>query len=161
MLRTFQHKQLITQKWEKSGDLWQLVSASELREWNDDKREWIPQYLSQQIDRGGSAIGAFVENEIVGFGCVDGILDGKYANLSMLFVDDDWKRKGIGKTLFQSLCRCAAEIGAEKMFISAISSCETVSFYLHMGCVDAEEIIAEFVDTEQDRYLEFDLYGMN
>ena len=162
MLRTFKHKQQITQKWVKNGNLWQLLSASELREWSDEKREWIPQYLSWQTERGGCAIGAFAENEIVGFGCVDGTIGGKfgkYSNFTMLFVDDDWKRKGIGKMLFQNLCRCAMAIGAEKVFISAIPSFETVAFYLNMGCVDAKEIIAEFIDTEQDRYLEYDLYG--
>ena len=83
----------------------------------------------------------------------------KYANLSMLFVDDDWKRNGIGRSLFTEMCRCAKEMGADKLFISAIPSYETVAFYFNMGCSDAKNIIEDFVDTEEDRYMEYDLKG--
>ena len=48
-------------------------------------------------------------------------------------------------------------MNADKLFISAIPSFETVSFYLSMGCKDANEIIFEYVDTDEDRYLEYSL----
>lgn len=48
-------------------------------------------------------------------------------------------------------------MGAEKLFISAVPSEETVAFYIAMRCRDAEEMIPEFVDTPEDRYLEYDL----
>ena len=44
---------------------------------------------------------------LVGFCSVDGRLAGKtvkYANLTMLFVDDKWKRKGVGRRLFDKIC---------------------------------------------------------
>ena len=44
---------------------------------------------------------------------------------------------------------------AEKLFISAIPSKETVAFYFSQGCVDAPVVIEEFVDTKEDRYLEY------
>ena len=44
---------------------------------------------------------------------------------------------------------------ADKLFISAIPSFETIAFYFNIGCGDAKEIISEYVDTDQDRYLEF------
>ena len=44
---------------------------------------------------------------------------------------------------------------ADKIFISAIPSVETVNFYFNIGCKDALEIIPEYVDTKQDRYMEF------
>ena len=30
----------------------------------------------------------------------------------------------------------------------------SIAFYLKMGCVDANEIVGAFVDSEDDRYLE-------
>ena len=69
-----------------------------MREWNKDKRIWISEYLRQQIERGGSVVAAYVGDILVVFCCVDGGLEGKtakYANMTMLFVDDKWKRKGV------------------------------------------------------------------
>lgn len=80
---------------------------------------------------------------------------GKHANLTMLFVDDKWQRKGIGRLLFHEICIYARRLGAEKLFISAIPSIETISFYHSLGCTDADEVIPEYVDTEEDRYLEY------
>ena len=113
--------------------------------------------MSQQIHRGGVTVGAFYRTRLIGFCCVDGVLSGKsakYANLTMLFIDDAWKRNGIGKMLFQEACHHAKALGAEKMFISAIPSVETIAFYFKMGCCDTKEIIEAFVDSEDDRYLE-------
>ena len=157
MLSSFNHHQTITKKWVNSNEKWELAETFELREWNREKRIWISEYLRQQIERGGSVAAAFDGDVLVGFCSVDGRLAGKtvkYANLTMLFVDDGWKRKGVGKTLFREICQCAAGIKAEKLFISAIPSFDTVAFYFSMGCVDAKEIIPEYIDTDQDRYLE-------
>lgn len=154
---TFAHSQKITKKWIKNRESWVLTDASILREWSSEKRIWISEYIIQQINRGGITVGAFYEAQLIGFCCVDGVLSGnfaKYANLTMLFVDDVWKRNGIGRMLFQEACNHAIALGAEKLFISAIPSVETISFYFKMGCYDAKEIIEAFIDTEDDRYLE-------
>ena len=160
MFLNFNHKQLITKKWVNSNGTWELAEASDLREWDKEKRIWISEYLCQQMERGGSTVAAFDGDVLVGFCCADGYLLGKtakYANLTMLFVDDKWKRKGIGRKLFEENCRNVAKMKADKIFISAIPSFETIAFYFHMGCEDAKEIISEYIDTEYDRYLEYSL----
>lgn len=160
LLDTFAHSQKITKKWIKSREDWVLTDASILREWSSEKRVWISEYMIQQINRGGITVGAFYEAQLIGFCCVDGVLSGnsaKYANLTMLFVDDVWKRNGIGKMLFQEACNHAIALGAEKLFISAIPSVQTISFYFKMGCIDAVEIVEKFIDSENDRYLEYNL----
>lgn len=157
LLKDFAHCQKITKKWVKRDDVWELTDVSLLREWSDEKRVWITEYMCQQIERGGTTVGAFCNDRMIGFCCVDGTISGnsaKYANLTMLFVDDNWKRNGIGKLLLQEARNHATKLGAEKIFISAIPSAETIAFYLKMGCVDANEIVGAFVDTEDDRYLE-------
>lgn len=101
-------------------------------------------------------------SQLAGFCSVDGILLGecaRYANLTMLFVDDRFQGRGIGGLLFRAIKQSACKLNAEKLFISAIPSVDTVAFYRAMGCADAEEIIPDFVDTEEDRYLECPLAG--
>ena len=158
LLISFAHTQKITKKWVKAEGVWMLTDVSLLREWSPEKRIWITEYMCQQIERGGITVGAFCEERLIGFCCLDGtVVSGntaKYAHLTMLFVDDNWKRNGIGKRLLHEVRNHAVKLKAEKIFISAIPSMETISFYLEMGCTDANEIIEVFVDSEDDRYLE-------
>jgi ribosomal protein S18 acetylase RimI-like enzyme len=158
LLVGFAHSQKITQKWVKQNDVWELTDVSLLREWSAEKRIWMTEYMCQQLERGGTTIGAFCNDRLIGFCCVDGTISGnsaKYANLTMLFVDDNWKRNGVGKSLLQEARNHATKLGAEKIFISAIPSAETIAFYQSMGCVDATEIVEVFVDSDDDRYLEY------
>lgn len=100
--------------------------------------------MCQQIDRGGITVGAFCGEFFIGFCCVDGTVSGnfaKYANLTVLFVDDNCKRNGIGKLLLKETREYAIKLGAEKIFVSVIPSAETIAFYLKMGYVDADEIV--------------------
>lgn len=160
LLLNFQHDQIIARKFVKQGDAWIITESSEMRTWDQDKRVWITEYLKQQIGRGGFAAGAFENGVCIGFGSMDGYLRGRtaeYANFTMLFVDDRWKRKGIGSRLFQEIAKCAREKGAKKLFLSAIPAVETIQFYLSLGCVDAEERIESYIDTAEDRCLEYKL----
>lgn len=157
MLLYFHHYQIISQKYINTNGNWLITDTHELREWNVEKRKWIPKYLCEQIARGGSIVGAFLDGALIGFCSVDGYLYGetaKYANLTMLFVDDEFKRKGVGTALFKAACKCALANGADKLFISAIPSVETIAFYFNMGCTDTKEIVKNYIDTENDRYLE-------
>lgn len=161
-LNGFNHEQRITAEWKKVNNVWITVETDVLREWDAEKRKWIPAYLKEQIDQGGVVLGAFHDNRLVGFASVDGILLGecaKYANLTMLFVDDAFKRKGVGRSLFCGIKKAACDLNADRLFISAIPSVDTIAFYFSMGCSDAEEIIPDFVDTDEDRYMECALTG--
>ncbi len=158
LLDDFSHFQKITKKYVKKNGEWEISDASILREWSTEKRIWITKYMCQQIERGGLTVGAFFCGKLIGFCCMDGIVSGnsaKYANLTMLFVDDNWKRRGIEKLLFKEAHKHAVKLGAEKIFISAISSIETIAFYLKIGCTDANEVVESFVDSEDDRCMEF------
>lgn len=159
-LQDFEHNQTYNRMWEKSDGQWMLKETNVVRTWDEEKRLWIPQYLNQKLERGGFTLGAFAENKLVGFITLDGVFGGskkQYLNLAMFFVEDRYQRQGIGRKLFEACVKRASDMGAEKLFISAIPSEETVAFYFAMGCRDAQEIIPEFVDTPNDRYLEFKL----
>lgn len=157
-LKDFAHHQKITRKWVRTDAGWELEDASILREWDAEKRIWIAGYMREKIQNGGTVMAAFLpEGQLAGFCCVGGDLAGEtasYANLLLLFVDDRFKRHGIGRLLLQEACRYAKKLGAEKLFLSAIPSEDTIAFYQNMGCVDAKEIVNPFVDDEEDRLMQ-------
>lgn len=137
----FHHDQNWNRQWKKREGTWVLENVCCRRLWSEEKRIWLSDYLKQQIHDGGSVIAAFDGTQIIAFACIGGQLKGcpvRYSNLTMLFVDDRFQRSGIGK----------------RLFISAIPSESTVGFYFAVGCRDAEYLIPEFVDTEEDRFLE-------
>lgn len=158
MLTDFAHAQKWSEQWTQRNGAWILESAQQFRIWSEEKRIWIPKYLQEQIERGGNVFGAFKEEKLVGFAAHDApiVIDGiKWVNLTMLFVDDGFARCGIGASLFNEITKSAKENGVGKLFVSAIPSKETVAFYFSQGCVDATVVIEAFVDTKEDRYLEY------
>ena len=160
-LSGFRHRQIIREIWVREGNGYVLSPTDLIREWSDEKRRWIPLWLKEQAERGGAVLGAFLNGEPVGFSSVDGTLTGvdgtltgestRIANLTMLFVDDRFRRRGIGTGLFRAACLEARKIGADRLFVSAVPSADTASFYFRMGCRDAETVPAEFVDTVAGR----------
>lgn len=59
MLLNFNHHQIITEKWVNRNNKWELLAASDSREWNKDKRIWITDYFRQMIERCGSVVAAY------------------------------------------------------------------------------------------------------
>lgn len=155
LLKEFKNGQMITSKWTKQADQWVLVACDERRAWTLDKKRWLVTYLNEFIAKNGVLLGAFDKQQLIGFACIDGNVINGYANLAMLFVDNDYQRCGIGKALFQKIIQLAKDKGASKLFISAIPSYETIAFYMNMGCQDAKMVIDSFVDTKEDRYMEY------
>lgn len=146
--------------WVRKDGQWLLERAHAVRQWSDEKKLHLTGCMAELIDAGGCVFGAFAENRLVGFLTLDETFGGskkQYLNLSLLFVDSRYKRRGIGGYLFAECVKEAAVRGAEKLFIASIPAEETVSFYFAMGCVDAAETVAEFVDMPYDRCLEYQL----
>ena len=146
--------------WEKRDGQWTLKRTSVVRQWTDSKKLQITRYLAWLLDNGGHVLGAYAEDRLVGFLTLDKDLGGaekNCLNLSMLFVDSRYRRRGIGKYLFVDCVKLASALGAKKLFISSIPAEDTVAFYSAMGCRDAEEVIDDWVDMPYDRYLEYTL----
>ncbi|MBQ4578224.1 MAG: GNAT family N-acetyltransferase [Clostridia bacterium] len=157
LLHDFNHIQNWTEQWVSTDAGWQLQPLSASRTWDAEKRVWMVSYLQAHLDRGGKLFGAFDGSRLVGFSAVDAPPIGEYASLTLLFVDDDYKRQGLGRTLFRMAADAAKELGARKLFISSIPSPATVAFYFAMGCTDAAQCIPAFMDSETDRWLEVPL----
>lgn len=153
----FHHIQEWTKQYRRKDNALELFDVFKTRVWSDEKRLWIASYLKDTVENGGIVLGAFEGKVLVGFAAIDGAVRGnvgRYINLSMLFVDDHHKRRGIGKALLNHSISEAKKLGGEKLFISSIPSFETVSFYLSNKAEFSKETIDEFIDTEEDIYLE-------
>ena len=161
-LRTFAHEQVYGRVWKQRGGQWRLeaVGTPTVRSWSAEKRLWVPEYLEAMRSAGGCVLGCFAGEVLAGFLALDGRFggaEGRTLNLAMLFVDDRYQRQGVGRRLFTAGMERARRMGAETVFLSAVPTEETVAFYFAMGCEDAEEVVPEFVDTPDDRYLKFSL----
>ena len=104
--------------------------------------EWHLNRLKETLENGGTAFGCFQEGVLIGYGTVDKDIIGKkerYVLLDQLFVSNDHRGEGIGKTLFLMCANQAKEYGAAKLFLCAGSAENTIAFYKNIGCVEAAE----------------------
>lgn len=124
---------------------------------------WHLNRLKETIKSGGTAFGCFDEGKLVGYGTIDKEIFGKqekYALLDQLFVSQNQRGKGIGKALFALCAKQAAVYGAEKLFLCAGSSENTMAFYKKLGCVPAIEKNDKLYEEDpRDIQLEFCLKG--
>ena len=117
--------------------------------------------IRKTITSGGSALGAWQGERLIGFCTVNTEFYGfkyKYVLLDQIFISLPNRSKGIGKQLFIRAAADAVKFGAEKLYICAGSSEETIAFYKALGCVEAIEINAELYEGDtRDIQLEYSL----
>lgn len=122
--------------------------------------------LVNTFHSGGVVLGAFYRERLVGFCSVNGNFFGEkynYVLLDQLFISNEMRGKGIGKKLFFMSAKIMKEKGADKFYICAGSSEETIAFYFALGCEEAEEINQTLYQLDtRDFQLEFDFanWGM-
>jgi predicted N-acetyltransferase YhbS len=112
-------------------------------------------------DRGGTFWGAFEDDKLVGVAILENKFIGAQQDtlqLKFLHVSRDYRKQGLGKTLFNLAVEKAKTLGAKKLYISATPSEKTVNYYLQLGCVLAKEIDPELFALEPDDiHLEYEL----
>ncbi len=118
--------------------------------------------LKDTITLDGKVIGVFNEKGIlIAIGSINSQIFGikyKYVLLDQMFITKEMRRKGIGKQLFMLLSEQGKNFGADKLYICAASSKETIDFYQAMGCKNAEEINMElYLSDTNDYQLEYSL----
>ncbi len=73
---------------------------------------------------------------------------GQYAVLAEMHVSEELRGRGLGRQLFARAAEEARSLGAEKLYISAMSAEESQAFYRAMGCVEAQEYDPPHVEKE-------------
>ena len=116
--------------------------------------------LIETVNSGGVVLGAFHDMRLVGYCSANSLVFGekyKYVLLDQLYISKNFRNKGIGKRLFFMAADKSKENGAEKFYICAGSSEETIAFYYAIGCKEAMEINEELFQSDtRDMQLEYD-----
>ena len=161
LFASFIRRQIVTDCWRRDGDVWVMKPDPFIDDWAYCDYRTLIGKLSQIKASGGFVYGAFSEAAgLKGFAAVDSRLFGsdmQYMDLAELHVSSDMRRRGIGSVLFSAAVQFASSRAARKLYISAHSACETISFYRAMGCTDAVWHDPEHVRKEPyDLQLEYD-----
>ena len=104
---------------------------------------------------GGTAIGAFAGDRLVGIGIVVPHVRKRIAQLAYLHVSDGHRGTGIGVHLTADLERIARKAGDKSMVVSATPSENTVGFYRGRGFEPTATPLPELLELEpEDVHLE-------
>ena len=119
---------------------------------------WEPNNIERNInnlyelyDRGGSFLGLFQKERIVGVIALECKFIGSnndQLQVVFLHIDNNYRKQGYGKILMNQTKERAKELGAKKLYISATPSKNTVDFYMHLGCKLTSEINADLFQLE-------------
>lgn len=147
----FRRFQQVKRCWRKIDGEWVLKDIAFIDDWDSASHRRVCGQISSALASGGTAWGAFCQGALKGFSSVEGKLIGsrlQYAVLAELHVSEDFRRHGLGRRLFSLAAEEARALGAEKLYISAMSAEESQAFYRSMGCVEAEEYDPWHVEKE-------------
>ena len=143
----------------RDGALVLEVEFYDMKGWPPGEAELYTPILLDCFDRGGIFYGAFEGSEMVGAAVLESRFIGKAKDqlqLKFLHVSSGYRKKGLGKTLFEKAAGRAKELGAKRLYISSTPSENTVNFYLYLGCEVTGEIDQELFDLEpEDIHMEY------
>ena len=122
---------------------------------------WHLDRFKKTIVEGGYAFGCFDNDTLVGYGTLNREIFGVKSNyllLDQLFVSKDYRNKNIGKQIASMCMKQAKALGADKLYLCAGSSEDTLAFYKRIGCVNAVEINEKLLEEDpNDLQLELEL----
>lgn len=102
------------------------------------------------LDNGGTMLGVFEEDKLVGFVIYRPFLTEDTAQLAVLYVSNGYRGRGIGTALTQEVVKLAIGDGARKLYVSATPSVSTVSLYRNLGFELADEVNQELFELEPE-----------
>lgn len=159
-LDDFLRYQEVKECWRKNNNNEYILVPNEyVEDWDLNKRKEVAREILNKIKGKSFAYGAFYEGKIVGLILISNEFFGssnQYMELLMYHVSEPYRRRGIGKKLFELACKAAKEAGAKKLYISAHSSKETQAAYRKLGCIKTTEINQVIAENEPyDIQMEF------
>ncbi len=157
----FRRYQVVTHCWNRAEGCWILKDHSVIRDWTEQELKYVLLDLHRTVGFKGIVSGLFKDEKLIGFSAVESRIFGKlkeYVQLSHLHISYESRKNGYGRRLFDHACDRARDLGAIKLYISALCSKETITFYSNMGCVEAIEYNGTLAALEPDDIqLEFTL----
>jgi GNAT superfamily N-acetyltransferase len=116
-----------------------------LEDWEPDVHEWVG-----MLQEGGSALGAFDGEALIGFAVMRVRLTEDTAQLAALYVDASHRRQGVARALVEWTTSLAAASGARHVYVSATPSESAVGFYRSMGFVPTSRPHPELFQREPE-----------
>lgn len=151
----FVRTQEVTQVWRKIGGKYTLMECPFTEDWLPERKRKVARL---NLDEGNIAYGAFDGSRVAGYIRLKKQLVGGRMILESFHVDRGYRRKGIGRQLFQWAVKVSKSSGAGALYISACPAVETIAFYSAMGCKVTQAIIPEIAEHEPfDLQLEYEL----
>jgi predicted N-acetyltransferase YhbS len=127
--------------------------------WPPGEPEQYTPILVDCFNRGGSFYGLFDKAKLIGAAVLENKFIGQNKDrlqLKFLHISRSYRKQGLGKILFTQAVQKAKEMKAQKLYISATPSENTINFYLNLGCVVTPEIDEELFELEpEDIHLEY------
>jgi predicted N-acetyltransferase YhbS len=143
------------------GELVLKPDYFDIHGWPPGEAELYTSILLGCYDRGGTFWDAFENNTLVGVAILESKFIGSQQDtlqLKFLHVSRDYRKQGLGATLFERAIEKAKGLGAKKLYISATPSENTVNYYMRLGCVLAREIDPELFALEpEDIHFEYEI----
>ena len=141
------------------GELVLKPDYFDIQGWPPGEAELYTPILLDCYERGGMFWGAFENDKLMGVSILESKFTGSSHDtlqLKFLHVSRDCRKQGLGTKLFNIAVEKARELGAQKLYISATPSENTVNYYMRLGCVLAKEIEPELFALEpEDIHLEY------
>ena len=150
-LDDFIRHQVVSECWRNIDGEWKLLPVAFTEDWDLEKCREEAAEITDRVNRDLIAFAAVENDKIAGYITVVTKQIGsrkQYLQLEAFQVSEPYRGRGIGKQLFTDACKNAKEIGAEKLYISAHSSKESLAAYKALGCVHVQEIIHSIADKE-------------
>jgi ribosomal protein S18 acetylase RimI-like enzyme len=161
LLETFNRYQETHHAWVSDGKQTVLRETHFIDDCDEPQKAEIIREMKRCLTHSGIVIGAFRDEKMVGFACVEGQLFGsesQYLELSYLHVSRTFRHQGIGKRLFAASCEKARQRGALKLYLGAHPSKESQAFYRTLDCEMAEEVHPPILQREPlDIQMEYSL----
>ncbi|MBB6235868.1 GNAT superfamily N-acetyltransferase [Pedobacter sp. AK013] len=113
------------------------------------------------IENGGQVFSAFDAEKMIAIASVENKKRGlllNYCKMDILYVSKLYQGKGVASQLLDACKQAAKNFGAEKLYISATPTKNTVDFYLKRGArlvLELDQVL--FAEEPEDIHLELDI----
>jgi predicted N-acetyltransferase YhbS len=125
----------------------------DVRGWPPGEAEKYTPILEDCFDRNGWLYALFDDGQIIGAVVLDSRRLGSRGDqlqLKFLHVSHAYRRRGLGRKLFELAASEAAHRGATRLYISATPSKNTIDFYVSFGASPTKELDPELFALEPD-----------
>lgn len=137
----------------REGELVRVPNHFAVPGWRPDAAAKETPVLLDCFDRGGTFVGVFDAEALIGMSVLEGARVGRgrdQMQLAYLYVSRTYRGRGVGMQLFDAAVSFAREAGAKALYVSAAPTENTVDFYLNRGCVLAPEPDPALLAAEPD-----------